>query len=100
MGNGEWGMGNGEWGVGNEEWGMGNGEWGVGSGEWGNNVKSQNPMSNSVNNHQKNPEAANTQTQGSAPTPHSPLPTPLIRFMRPYCHTRLSKSSTGLLTTS
>jgi putative peptidoglycan lipid II flippase len=33
-------------------------------------------MSNSVNNQQKNQEAASSQTQGSAPTPHSPLPTP------------------------
>jgi len=46
---------------------MGNREWGV-----GNKAKGQNPMSNSVNNNQqKNPEDANSQSQGSAPTPHS-----------------------------
>src|SRR5262245_64125069 len=44
------------------------------------NDKSQNPMSNSENSNrqedQENREIAQSQTPGSVPTPHSPLPTP------------------------
>jgi tRNA pseudouridine55 synthase len=63
---------------------MGSGEWGVGNGgrveSRNTGAKSQNPMSNSANNKQQedqeNREVAKSQTQGSASTPHSPLPTP------------------------
>src|SRR5262245_11599502 len=38
-------------------------------------------MRNSVNNnHQKNPDAADSQTQGSAPIPYSPLPVGFLLF--------------------
>jgi putative peptidoglycan lipid II flippase len=47
---------------------------------WLTKAKNQNPMSNSTNNNQKedqeNREVAKSQTPGSVPTPHSPLPTP------------------------